>query len=74
MQEYGPFYRAGLFDPKADGPPEGARYPSGFTCRLEGDKLTLVMVVDPKLAMGEPTEFAAPKGSGLVLMEFERAK
>lgn len=75
LQEYGPHYRAGLFDPKADGPTNDGGYESGCIVKLaDGDKFTMLLVVDPTKAKEEPTEFAAPKGSGLVLMEFERAK
>lgn len=74
VQEYGPHYRVGLFDPKADGPTDDAGYTSGFIFKLAGGKLTMVMVVDPAKTKEEPTEFAAPNGSGLVLMEFVPAK
>jgi uncharacterized protein (TIGR03067 family) len=74
MQEYGPHYRVGLFDPKADGPADDAGYTSGFIFKLADGKLTMVMAIDPTKAKEEPFEFAAPKDSGLVLMEFERAK
>ena len=74
VQEYGPHYRVGLFDPKADGPPAGEGYPAGFIFKLLDGTLTVVMVIDPAKAKGEPTEFAAPRGSGLVLIEFVRAK
>jgi len=74
VQEYGPHYRVGLFDPKADGPTDEAGYTSGFIFKLADGKLTLVMGIDAAKAKEEPTEFAAPKGSGLVLIEFERLK
>ena len=74
VQEYGPHYRAGLFDPKADGPKDDARYDSGFIFKLADGTLTLVRVIDAAKAKEEPFEFAAPKASGLVLMEFVRAK
>ena len=60
-------YRVGLFDPGADELADGFRYAGGgLLLRLAGDTLTMVM--------GEPNEFAAPKGSGLLLVEYERAK
>lgn len=74
VQEYGPHYRVGLFDPKADGPTAATGYDSGFIFKVADDKLTMVRIIDPTKAKEEPTAFAAPKGSGLVLMEFERAK
>ena len=42
--------------------------------RLTGDKLVLLTVNDPLKAKGLPTSFAAPKGSGFVVVEYERAK
>lgn len=74
IQEYGPHYRAGLFNPKADGPTQKSGYDSGFIFKLTDGRLTIVRIIDSKKAKEEPIEFAAPKGSGLVLMEFERAK
>jgi len=60
-------YRVGLFDPKADELADGFRYAGGgLLLRLNGDTLSLVM--------GEPDEFGAPAGSGLLLVEYERAK
>jgi predicted aspartyl protease len=74
IQEYGPHYRAGLFNPKADGPTQKSGYDSGFIFKLTEGKLTIVRIIDSTKAKEEPFEFAAPKGSGLVLMEFERSK
>jgi uncharacterized protein (TIGR03067 family) len=74
VQEYGPHYRVGLFDPKADGPTGKSGYDSGFIFKLTDGKLTIVMIVDSTKAKEEPFEFAAPRGSGLVLIEYERAK
>jgi hypothetical protein len=60
-------YRVGLFDPKADELADGFTYAGGgLLLRLNGDTLSMVM--------GEPDEFGAPAGSGLLLVEYERAK
>ena len=59
-------YRIGLFDPKADEMADGFKFTGGgLLLRQSGDTLSIVM--------GEPTEFAAPAGSGLLLVEYERA-
>jgi hypothetical protein len=60
-------YRVGLFDAGADELADGFRYSGGgLLLRVKGDTLSIVM--------GESNEFAAPKGSGLLLVEYVRAK
>ena len=60
-------YRVGLFDPNADELADGFQYAGGAH---------LLRLIDGTLSVvrGEPNEFAAPKGSGLLLVEYERAK
>jgi len=65
-------YRVGLFDPKTDVLADGFKYASGGLLKLSGGNLTLVM--ERGQVRKEPTEFAAPAGSGLLLVEYERAK
>jgi hypothetical protein len=72
LRDIGDRYRVGLFDPKADELADGFKYASGGLLKLTGDKITLVMEQGP--VRKEPTEFAAPAGSGLLLVEYERAK
>ena len=67
-------YRLALFDPKADELADTFRYRDAGYFKLDGDKLRLVRVVDESKLKVSPTEFAAPKGSGLQLLEYERAK
>ena len=67
-------YRLGLFDPKADELADTFRYRDAGYFKLDGDKLQLVRVVDESKLKVSPTEFAAPKGGGLQLLEYERAK
>lgn len=70
LQDCGNRYRVGLFDPKVDELADEFGYLSKGLLRLAGGTLTLVM----EQGRNEPTEFAAPKGSGLLLVEYERAK
>ena len=70
LRDEGDRYRVGLFDPRADELADGFGYSGSGLLRLAGGTLTLVMERGGK----EPTEFAAPKGSGLLLVEYERAK
>jgi hypothetical protein len=72
LRDEGNLYRVGLFDPKADELADDFKYSSGGLLKLTGDKMTLVMEQGP--IRKEPTEFAAPAGSGLLLVEYERAK
>ncbi len=67
-------YRLALFDPKADELADTFRYRDAGYFKLDGDKLQLVRVVDESKLKVSPTEFAAPKGGGLQLLEYERAK
>ena len=71
LEDWGDSYRVGLFDPKADELADGFKYPSAALLKLAGGTLTMVL---PQGAREAPEEFAAPKGSGLLLVEFERAK
>lgn len=71
LREEGDKYRIGLFDPKADMLADGFKYASGGLLKLSGDKITLLM--EQGSVRKEPTEFAAPAGSGLLLVEYERA-
>jgi predicted aspartyl protease len=72
LRDEGDKYRVGLFDPKADELADGFKYSSTGLLKLSGDKITLLMEQGP--VRKEPAEFAAPKGSGLLLVEYERAK
>jgi predicted aspartyl protease len=72
LRDEGDKYRVGLFDPKADELADGFKYASGGLLKLAGGTLTLVM--EQGKVRKEPTEFAAPAGSGLLLVEYERAK
>ena len=71
LRDEGDRFRLGLFDPKADELAEGFKYSSGGLLKLTDGKLTLVMEQGVRK---EPTEFAAPAGSGLLLVEYKRAK
>jgi hypothetical protein len=72
LRDEGFGYGVGLFDPRADEFADGFRYSSGGLLKLAGDTLTLVM--HRGKVREEPTEFAAPAGSGLLLVEYKRAK
>ncbi|MBX9583145.1 MAG: aspartyl protease family protein, partial [Gemmataceae bacterium] len=74
LRDEGGHYRVGLFDPGADVLADGFRYASGGLLKVDGDKLTLLMVRDKAKVKGEPSEFKAPAGSGLLVVEYERAK
>jgi uncharacterized protein (TIGR03067 family) len=72
VRDMGDRNRLGLFDPKTDVLADDFTYSSLGALRLLGDKLTLVLEHGrPRL---EPSEFAAPVGSGLLLVDYERAK
>ena len=70
MRDEADRYRVGLFEPRADELADGFGYSSNGILKLAGGTLTLVIERGNK----NPTEFAAPKGSGLLLIEYERAK
>jgi hypothetical protein len=72
LQDEGDCYRLGLFEPKTDELAESFKYSSGGLLKLTGGTLTLL--IPRGRVREEPTEFAAPKGSGLLLVDFERAK
>ena len=72
LRDEGDKYRVGLFDPKADELADKFKYASGGLLKLADGKLTLVM--ERGQVRKEPTEFTAPAGSGLLLVEYERAK
>jgi len=67
-------YRFGLYDPKADVLAQDFTYTGTGIFQLDGDNLKLVRVIDPAKLKVANTEFAAPKGSGLVLLECTRKK
>jgi uncharacterized protein (TIGR03067 family) len=71
LRDEGDRYRFGLFDPKADELADVFKYSSTGLLKLADGKLTLVM--EQGQVRKEPTEFAAPPGSGLLLVEYERA-
>jgi hypothetical protein len=72
LRDEGLAYRVGLFDPKANELADGFKYSSTGLLKLDGGTLTLVM--QREQIRKKLTEFAAPAGSGLVLVEYERAK
>lgn len=72
LRDEGDKYRIGLFDPKADELADGFKYASGGLLKLSGGTLTVVM--EQGQVRKEPTEFAAPAGSGLLMVEYQRAK
>lgn len=75
LEDEGDQYRIGWFDPKADELADGfTTYPGGGLFKLTGDTLTMVTARTGAGVAKEPTEVAAPKGSGLVLIEYKRAK
>ncbi|QJW96387.1 pepsin/retropepsin-like aspartic protease family protein [Frigoriglobus tundricola] len=75
LADEGDQYRIGLFDPKADKLADGfTAYPGGGLFKLTGDTLTVVTPRPGAREVKEPTEVAAPKGSGLMLVEYKRAK
>ena len=67
-------YRMAIFDPKKDELADTFEYQDGLSLKLDGDKLSLVRVVDETKLKAAPTEFKAPKGSGLMLLEYTRKK
>lgn len=70
--ERGTYYRLDLFDPKKKEDADELAYDMTAHLKLADDKLSLLTPTGAVKA--EPTRFAAPKGSGLLLIEFERAK
>jgi len=61
-----------FFDPKQ----ENERAPAFLAdslIKVDRDRMTICLVPDLKKAKGAPTEFAAPKGSGYVLLELKRS-
>jgi hypothetical protein len=72
LRDMGDRYRFGLFDPKADELADMFQYSSVGALKMTGGTLTLVM--EQGKARKEPTEFAAPAGSGLLLVEYGRPK
>jgi hypothetical protein len=71
LRDEGDRYRVGLFNPKIDELADDFKYSRHGLLKLAEGKLTLVIQQD---AGKEPTEFAAPKGSGLLLVECKRAR
>jgi hypothetical protein len=69
----GKHYRLALFDPKSELKDE-LTYSAGGLLRVTDDKIKVCLILDPAKAKAFPTEFAAPKGSGLLLLEFDRVK
>jgi hypothetical protein len=74
LEDEGEKYRLGLFDANADQLADGFRYAGAGLFKLTGDTLTMVMLRRGARTVEELTEVAAPKGSGLLLTEYERAK
>jgi len=72
VRDMGDRYMLGLFEPGANELADGFTYTSTGALRLTDGKLTLVMQKGP--LRKEPISFAATKGSGLLLVEYERAK
>ncbi len=71
LRHEGDRYWVELFDPDADELADGFSCPTNGAMRLNNGTLTLVM--ERGKSRREPTEFAAPAGSGLLLVEYERA-
>jgi hypothetical protein len=72
VRDEGDRYRIGLFDPKANESADSFRYFAYGAFRFVGGKLTLVM--EQGRSLKDSIEFAAPKDSNLLLVEYERAK
>ena len=67
-------YRVGLFDPAADVLADGFDYGGRAYLQLAGDTLTLEMERGRGKVGEDPTEFKVERGSGLLVVEFRRAK
>lgn len=67
-----------FFEPKREGKPEaiplgGSSTPqAGGLLKIEGGRMTACLALDIAKAKQPPMELAAPKGSGLVLLELKR--
>ncbi|MBX9585220.1 MAG: aspartyl protease family protein [Gemmataceae bacterium] len=59
-----------LFDPKEEGKPD-VTYTAGGLVKTAGGTMTACLFLDHTKLRMPPTEFAAPKGSGLVLLELK---
>lgn len=66
-------YTLAFFDPwkEKDGELD---YKAGGLLKVSGDRLTVCLCLDPTKAKEFPTDFKAPAGSGLLLLEFRREK
>jgi hypothetical protein len=67
-------YRIGLYDPKADVKADDFTYLNEGYFKITGDNMKLVRVIDKTKVKTAPTEFDAPKDSGLLLLEYTRKK
>ncbi|MBX9585221.1 MAG: aspartyl protease family protein [Gemmataceae bacterium] len=74
VQDFGGHYCLGLFDPDAEGLAADFTYDNQLLVKLDGDTLSVLAVTDPRKAGPHLSEFRpAKKGSGLSLIEFQRA-
>jgi uncharacterized protein (TIGR03067 family) len=72
LEDMGDRFRIALFKAKVDELADGFQYSSAGLIKRDGD--TLVMATQQSANKGIPTEFATPKGSGVLLVEFKRVK
>jgi hypothetical protein len=66
-------YRVGLFYPRQEFANE-LDYPAGGLLKVSGDRLVVCLYLDPSKVKAPPADFAAPAGTGHLLLEFRRAK
>ncbi len=71
LQDLGNRYQIGLFSPGKDALAEKFKYEGTGLLKLSGDKLTVVM---QRGTRDMPMTFAAPPGSGFLIVEYERSK
>ena len=74
LRDDGYGYRVGLFDPGADVLADGFDYVGRGIFTLAGDTILLVMEKGRGKVNEDPTEFKVERGSGLLTVEYRRAK
>jgi Aspartyl protease len=72
IQDEGAHFRLGAYDPKTDVLAADFKHINDFIIRVADDKLQFLMVVDPAKYKEGNITFAAPKNSGLYLIEYQR--
>jgi hypothetical protein len=72
LEDLGDRFRIALFKANVDELADGFKYSRAGLMKLDGDTLIMATPQGPNKEI--PTEFAAPKGSNVLVVEFKRAR